>query len=491
MSAMGVLARTAMPVARPVTMSRHTRPAQARAAAVKSPFHGKAQLGSRATLRGGLLNLNKANRAALPRGKGRQTKVVTQAGLGETLAKVWSGIVGLELEAVAMEEHFAAVVADVCNNLVQSWYQHGGLAVDAMISWSLKKALLWFAVIYAIRHIQGWLTWVVNKLHLNDPDEDKVQDSIISQVIMAAVAPIKRAMLGGVILSTVHPPPIHLGVRINHLIGRPGCLIGELKIPQVLYIGCAIWYVMLAKEAIINHIKKEAEDKQKIMLIDQLMTVVIMVMGVLAIGEVTHLPLSSMAALVGGSGFALAWASQQLVGNFLAAVVLRLTQPYSVNEVVNLGGVSGFVKDVGFFSTRILTFEQQWVSVPNSHILGSNIVNMTRGPYRNCRITFGVRPEDLSKCQKICAEVVEMMHADEHVADIKEGPTSPRCAVEDVTPDGTAVKIGMNCMMPNYGGPETTAAYKAGLIFKMEDIVKRNGAQLAFRKYNANVNLLN
>jgi hypothetical protein len=40
----------------------------------------------------------------------------------------------------------------------------------------------------------------------------------------------------------------------------------------------------------------------------------IVVVGVLAVGEVTKLPLSSMAALVGGSGFAIAWASQQVGG---------------------------------------------------------------------------------------------------------------------------------------------------------------------------------
>eukprot|EP00959_Pyramimonas_sp_CCMP1952_P418432 8765965-Pyramimonas_sp.AAC.1 len=107
-------------MARPVTMANRARPAQARGMAVKSQFYGKAQLGSRATLRGGLLNLNKA---ALPKGKGRQTKVATQAFLGDLASKAWTSIVGIEHEAVAMEEHFAAVVQDVCDKLMQSWFQ--------------------------------------------------------------------------------------------------------------------------------------------------------------------------------------------------------------------------------------------------------------------------------------------------------------------------------------------------------------------------------
>jgi len=297
-------------------------------------------------------------------------------------------------------------------------------------------------------------------------------------------------MIGGVILSTVHPAPIHLGVRINHAIGRPGCLIGELKIPQVLYISCCVWYVLLAKNAIINHLKKEANDKHKIELIDQILTILIVVVGVLAVGEVTNLPLSSMAALVGGSGFAIAWASQQLLGNFLAALVLRLAQPYSINEAVNINGTAGFIQDVGLFATKILTFDQIIVDIPNSQILGTKIINLSRSPFRNCHIVFGVRPEDLQKCKKISQEVVAMMMQHPKVERIAAGPTSPRCSVTEVTPDGMAVKLEVNCMMPNAGGPETTAAYKADLIFLIGDIVKANGAHLMFRKYDATVNML-
>ena len=104
-------------------MPRRARPAQARAATVKSSFHGKAELGSRATLRGGLLNLKRQSRASLPKGKGRRANVATEAFLGGAVNTVWSKLVGLELEAVAMEEHFAAVVSDIGEKLLASWYQ--------------------------------------------------------------------------------------------------------------------------------------------------------------------------------------------------------------------------------------------------------------------------------------------------------------------------------------------------------------------------------
>jgi small-conductance mechanosensitive channel len=40
---------------------------------------------------------------------------------------------------------------------------------------------------------------------------------------------------------------------------------------------------------------------------------------------------------------------------------------------------------VGLFATKILTFDQIIVDIPNSQILGSKIINLSRSPYRNCQ----------------------------------------------------------------------------------------------------------
>jgi len=179
----GVLAGTSRPV---VLGASRSRQPQVRSVALHSRFHGaKLQpgAGARATLRGGLINLN---RSARIQQKTRQAKVVTQASLGSLASGIWQKVVGLELEAVAFEEHFAAVVQDVCNKAVHSWYLHGGLAFDAMVVWGLKKALLWAVVIFAVKNLSTWLHWIVHRFHLNRPSPKKVQDSISSQVVMAA-----------------------------------------------------------------------------------------------------------------------------------------------------------------------------------------------------------------------------------------------------------------------------------------------------------------
>src|SRR5437016_7946429 len=107
-------------------------------------------------------------------------------------------------------------------------------------------------------------------------------------------------------------------------------------------------------------------------------TVTILVVGLfsalLVIPEVRALAgglLASSAVL----GLIVGFASQQVLSNFMAGLVIGLTQPVRLGDRVNYGGVEGTVEEIGMTYTFIRTLERRRLVVPNSKLASDVIVN--------------------------------------------------------------------------------------------------------------------
>lgn len=98
-------------------------------------------------------------------------------------------------------------------------------------------------------------------------------------------------------------------------------------------------------------------------------------------------------ASAGILGLALGLAAQDTLGNLFAGVSILADVPYKVGDYIVLdGGERGEVTRIGLRSTRILTRDQIEVTIPNSIIAQSRIVNESGGPSpkRRLRIPIGV-----------------------------------------------------------------------------------------------------
>jgi len=68
-------------------------------------------------------------------------------------------------------------------------------------------------------------------------------------------------------------------------------------------------------------------------------------------------------------------ASQQVLGNFIAGLVIALTQPVRIGDRVAYGGVEGAVEEIGMTYTFIRTRDRRRLVVPNSKLASDTIVN--------------------------------------------------------------------------------------------------------------------
>ncbi len=99
---------------------------------------------------------------------------------------------------------------------------------------------------------------------------------------------------------------------------------------------------------------------------------------------------TSIIAVIGAAGLAIGLALQGTLSNVAAGVMLLLLRPFSKGDWVETSQISGIIKEVGLFTTIINTFDNVFVSIPNSNIWNSVILNHSHNHTRRIDLEIGV-----------------------------------------------------------------------------------------------------
>ena len=124
---------------------------------------------------------------------------------------------------------------------------------------------------------------------------------------------------------------------------------------------------------------------------------------------------TSIIAVLGAAGLAIGLALQGTLSNVAAGVMLLILRPFETGDWVEVAGSSGMVKEVGLFTTKIDTFDNIFISIPNSTIWSSTITNHSKHKKRRLDIEIGVSySSDLDIVENVMLKLAEdpRVHAD-------------------------------------------------------------------------------
>ncbi|MDA7747018.1 mechanosensitive ion channel [Psychromonas sp.] len=117
---------------------------------------------------------------------------------------------------------------------------------------------------------------------------------------------------------------------------------------------------------------------------------------------------TSFVAIIGAAGLAIGLALQGSLSNFASGVLIVALRPFKAGEYIEAAGTAGVVESVQIFSTTLCTPDNKLVVVPNSGILGGNIVNYSRKPQRRIDLLIGVSySADLAKTKAVLEAVLK------------------------------------------------------------------------------------
>ena len=140
-------------------------------------------------------------------------------------------------------------------------------------------------------------------------------------------------------------------------------------------------------------------DDQLVPLIRKTLRFFVLLMGVILILQNNGYNVASLIAGLGIGGLAVALAARDTLANFFGSVTIFVDKPFRIGDWIKVGSVEGTVEEVGFRSTRIRTFYNSLVSVPNSNISNNDVDNLGLREYRRLlttlNLTYSTSPEQM------------------------------------------------------------------------------------------------
>ena len=147
-------------------------------------------------------------------------------------------------------------------------------------------------------------------------------------------------------------------------------------------------------------------------LFGKVVTIVIYIIAILTILGHFDVEITPAIATLGLGGLAIGLALQSTLSNFFSGLHLLSDKPINVGDFIEIeGSISGYVEDVGWRSTRIKTFPNNIVIVPNSKLADSIITNTSLphdeiSAYIDCGVSYD---SDLKKVEKVTLDVAKNM----------------------------------------------------------------------------------
>ena len=198
--------------------------------------------------------------------------------------------------------------------------------------------------------------------------------------------------------------------------------ISENALDWGIQIGIAIAIFIVGKiiaRAISNLIRKGLKrggtDDMLVGFIGNIVYAVLLVAVVLAAVDSLGVNVTSLMAILGAAGLAVGLALKDSLGNFAAGVMIIIFRPFKIGDYIEAGGTAGSVDEIGLFATLMHTPDNKRIIVPNSSIIGDNIVNVSALPTRRVDLVFGISYDDnIGKARDIIRSILD---ADERILD--------------------------------------------------------------------------
>ncbi len=151
---------------------------------------------------------------------------------------------------------------------------------------------------------------------------------------------------------------------------------------------CYFFYNLTLENSILHKTIHKNNDSNGIVFpfVSIIIRIVIVVFGVVIIAN--EFGFTGFITGLGISGIAFALAAQDTFSNLFGGMVIVLDKPFSIGDWVQSSDIEGVIEEITFRSTKIRTFAEAVVTVPNSKLANSNIINWTQRDKRRIHFKF-------------------------------------------------------------------------------------------------------
>ncbi len=217
----------------------------------------------------------------------------------------------------------------------------------------------------------------------------------------------------------------------------------------------------------------EQDEAMLVNLLGRLYTIVALLITTAVLMVNFGIPSAAIATLLGGAGIGFTFATQQISQNFLSGFMLFFNRPFKEGDWINTDNLQGTVESIGWYYTRIRTFDRRPLHIPNSIFATKPIENPGQMYNRRILANISLRYEDINKVAGITHEVKK--HLQHH----------PQIDQEQIILvnfnqwDASSINMMVYCFTKTTVWAEWLEIQQS-IFLDIAGIVRRSGADFAF-----------
>ena len=252
-----------------------------------------------------------------------------------------------------------------------------------------------------------------------------------------------------------------------------------IRIYRLAMILCIIYFIYAAVPVIMsafNRLKHPDSilfDDTLLIFFAKIIKAVIVIIAVLIVLGEFGVNINGLITGVGLGGLTFALAAQDTASNIFGGLVIISDKPFAVGDWIQTASIEGTVEDISFRSTRIRTFDDALLVVPNSTLSSASITNWSKMNKRkvkfNIGLTYNTAP---SQVKNIIADIETFLNSH-----------------KDIVSDTPLVKLdefgssSLNIMVMFFTSQTSLAELKRvreEINYEILDIVHRHNSSFAF-----------
>jgi len=155
---------------------------------------------------------------------------------------------------------------------------------------------------------------------------------------------------------------------------------------------------------------KTTADERLIPLFQKILKAIVIILAVIFVFNAWKINISPLLTTVGIAGLAIGLAVKDTLSNILGGLQLVLDKTFKVGDKVQLeSGEMGTILDIGLRSTKLKTYDNEMIYIPNGYLANAKIKNFTHPDVSiRVNVNFGVvYGSDTEKVQKVVLEAVK------------------------------------------------------------------------------------
>lgn len=175
-----------------------------------------------------------------------------------------------------------------------------------------------------------------------------------------------------------------------------------------------------------------------------LINVLLYALVFLSAAGVLGVPLSLFVTIVSLAGAALSLALQGALSNFIGGIIILVLKPFKAGQYIKVGDTDGTVRQIGMYYTELVTPDGKHISLPNSSLTSTAIVNFSAEEVRRLDLDFGVSySAPIDEVQQVLMGVVQKN-------DLILKDPAPQVLLQEMADSAVKYRVRVHVKNPDY-----------------------------------------